>query len=94
VQPKKISRKLLSKHLKNRSKHMTLRYIFLFLILFFLVNSGISAQTRELTDGTEFFFGIPQCGATVTCLNLCKFVGISGNRTIIKPFLISAIKLP
>jgi len=41
---------------------MILRYLFPFLILFFLGNSGISAQTRELTDSTEFFFGIPQCG--------------------------------
>jgi len=32
------------------------------LILFFLSNTSISAQTRELTDDTEFFFGIPQCG--------------------------------
>ena len=37
---------------------MTLRYIIPFLILFFSGNSGIAAQTRELTDGTEFFFGL------------------------------------
>ena len=60
--PRKQDKYFNIKHLKNTSTPMTLRYIIPFLILFFRGNSGISAQTRELTDGTEFFFGIPQCG--------------------------------